>query len=325
MSKTNIQWTNAVWNPVVGCSKVSAGCKFCYAEVMANRLAANRLAANPATAKRYAGTVKHGHWTGKVNIVEQVLDEPRHWKKPRRVFVNSMSDLFHESVPFEFILMVYDIMIGCPQHTFQILTKRPKRALEFYRYWEGLPIHAHGQYPVKNIWLGVSVENQQTADERIPILLQIDAAVRFLSCEPLLGPIDLAQAGNNACVEWFENGGIGWIIAGGESGPRARPMHPAWVRSLRDQCQAAGVPFFFKQFGTWLPDSQVIQHDSRHWPRFSHAEFGTLDIGGEWTPNVYPAKFPVEQQECMYKLGKKNAGDLLDGKTWHQFPQEQNR
>ena len=310
MNKTKIQWTDAVWNPVVGCSKLSPGCANCYAEVMANRLAAN-----PATSKRYAGTVRKGRWTGQVNTVEDVLDEPRHWTKPRMVFVNSMSDLFHESVPLGFILIVYDIMLGCLQHTFQILTKRPKRALEFYRYWEGLPIHAHGLYPPKNIWLGVSVENQKTADERIPILLQIDAAVRFLSCEPLLGPIDLHPNSYNKSLT-----GLHWIIAGGESGSHARPMHPAWARALRDQCQAAGVPFFFKSFGEWLPDNQVSEHDPRHWPRFSRARFGTLDIDGRWSPDVYPAKFPVEQQECLYRIGKKNAGDLLDGKTWHEFP-----
>ncbi len=315
MNKTKIQWADAVWNPTVGCSKKSTGCARCYAEIMANRLAHI-----PATAARYAGTTKDGWWTGKVNTFTESLDEPRHWKKPRTVFVDSMSDLFHERVPFAFILCVYDIMMGCLQHTFQILTKRPDRALEFYRYWEDLPIHAHGQYPPKNIWLGVSAENQQTADERIPILLQIDAAVRFVSCEPLLGPIDLARAGNNSCVEWHENGGIGWIIAGGETGPDARPMHPAWVHALRDQCQASGVPFFFKHWGEWLPDNQVIEHNKRHWPRFSKAQFGTLDIGGEWTPDVYPAKFPVGQQECMYRVGRRNSGDLLDGQAWHQPP-----
>lgn len=332
MSKTKIQWTDAVWNPVVGCSKVTAGCAHCYAEVMATRLSAN-----PATSKRYAGTVRKGKWTGQVNRVVQALGEPRHWKKPRRVFVNSMSDLFHESVPLGFILCVYNIMMECPQHTFQVLTKRPKRALEFYRYWEDLPIHMHGQYPPKNIQLGVSAENQETADERIPILLKIDSAVRFLSCEPLLGPIHLddgesswltcngSEPSEEACGSYACMGhhfhGIDWVIAGGESGTNARPMHSAWARSLRDQCQAAGVPFFFKQWGEWLPDSQVIEHDPRHWPRFSHARFGTLDIGGEWNPDVYPAKFPVEWQECMYRLGKKNAGDLLDGKAWHQFPE----
>lgn len=319
MSTTKIQWTDAVWNPVVGCSKVSAGCTHCYAEVMANRLSAN-----PATAKRYAGTIRKGKWTGQVNTVEQVLDDPRHWTKPRRVFVNSMSDLFHESVPFGFILCVYDIMMVCPQHTFQVLTKRPKRALEFYRYWEDLPIHAHGQYPPKNIWLGVSVENQQAADERIPILLEIDAAVRFLSCEPLLGQVDLVKLGTHwlgpASASLGMNDGVDWVIIGGESGPRARPMHPAWARSLRDQCQEAGVPFFFKQWGEWLPDSQIIKYDPRHWTRFAKAKFGTLDVDGTWSPGVYPAKFPVEQQECMYRLGKKNSGDLLDGKMWHEFP-----
>lgn len=315
MSKTKIEWTDTVWNPVVGCSKISAGCTHCYAERMANRLAHI-----PATAKRYAGVVKGGRWTGKINTFTDALDEPRHWRKPRMVFVDSMSDLFHERVPFAFILCVYDIMIGCPQHTFQILTKRPDRALEFYRYWENLPIHAHGQYPPKNIWLGVSAENQQAADERIPILLQIDAAVRFVSCEPSLGPVDMKG--------WIYKNGmwlagdnrIDLVIAGGETGSGARPMHPNWARWLREQCQLAGASFFFKSWGEWLPDSQVAEHNPRHWPLFSRRPFGTLDINGEFTPGVYPAKFPVDQQVCMYRVGRRNSGGLLDGQEWHQLP-----
>jgi protein gp37 len=331
MSKTKIQWTDAVWNPVVGCRKVSDGCKFCYAEVMANRLSAN-----PATSARYAGTIQKGKWTGEVNLVEHLLDEPRHWTKPRRVFVDSMSDLFHESVPFEFILSVYDVMLGCPQHTFQVLTKRPERALEFYHFiiGKGFPFTRTGC--TRNIWLGVSVENQKAADERIPILLRINAVVRFLSCEPLLGPILLDNGesswltcnGNEpseeACESYAYMGdhfhGIDWVICGGESGTHARPMHLAWARALRDQCQAANVPFFFKQWGEWLSDSQIIEHDPRHWPRFTKAHFGTLDIDGTWNPGIYPAKFPIERQECMYHLGRKNTGDMLDGKEWHQFP-----
>lgn len=253
MSK--IEWTEKVWNPVVGCSKVSPGCANCYAVNMAHRHSSN-----PNLSGDYHGlTVKHPNgqidWSGKVRCLDHRLELPLRRKKPTMFFVNSMSDLFHEDVPDEFILDVWDTMNECRQHTFQILTKRPRRALEFSAWFQNLDIERKqarewagraASVALPNVWLGVSVENQQTADERIPLLLQTPAAVRFLSCEPLLGPVDLREY-----VPTMRNEGyvcVDWVICGGESGPKARPMHPDWARGLRDQCQAANVPFFMKQF-----------------------------------------------------------------------------
>lgn len=244
MSDTTISWTNKTWNPVVGCSHVSDGCRNCYAERMYRRFHKGAL---PWTVEN-AGANVHCIWDR--------LSQPSHWRKPSMVFVNSMSDLFHEQVPDSFISAVWNKMRENDRHTFQVLTKRPERMLEWVGYW-----YPHGSTSPPNIWLGVSVENQRAADERIPLLLQTPAAVRFLSCEPLLGPIDL----RNLCLEhnYFldaltgkEDANVGpakewecidWVICGGESGPGYRPMGLDWARSIRDQCIAADVPFFFKQ------------------------------------------------------------------------------
>lgn len=239
MSDTKIRWTEAVWNPVTGCTKVSPGCKHCYAERMAKRLAGRN--GYPAAPHQFD-----------VTLHPDKLTEPLHWKKPRRVFVNSMSDLFHAQVPDEFIENVFGTMFISPFHTFQILTKRPQRMFEFViAHYER---HAMtGVYP--NIWLGVSCEDQKTADERIPLLLQTPAAVRFVSAEPLLGPIDLEAylmkryVSGRATYESVGNPWLDWLIVGGESGPHARPMDLEWARSLRGQCHATQTPFFFKQTG----------------------------------------------------------------------------
>lgn len=243
-TKSRIEWTEKTWNPVTGCTKISAGCKNCYAERLSSRLQKMGVA-------RYANGFA-------VKMHPDVLPEPLRWKKPAVVFVNSMSDLFHDDVPAGFIAEVFDVMEKAAQHTFQVLTKRPERMLDLNLSWP------------PNVWAGVSVENQQAADERISLLLQTPAAVRFLSCEPLLGPVDLlgvrfdshtrmdvlsgrgvttrsgviAQSIPNAFCERID-----WVIVGGESGPEARPMHPDWARSIRNQCELAGVPFFFKQWG----------------------------------------------------------------------------
>jgi protein gp37 len=212
-TKSSIEWTQVTWNPVTGCSKVSQGCKHCYAERMAKRLHA-------MGANRY----KNGFLP---TLHDDLIDLPRSWKAPKLIFVNSMSDLFHDAVPDGFIQRLFETMRACPQHTFQVLTKRSKR------------LRAIGQeidWP-ENVWMGVSVENSKAA-ERVLDLSNVPAKVRFLSCEPLLGPLnDLPLCG------------IHWVITGGESGPGARPMQPEWVVSIKDQCRAAGVPFFFKQWG----------------------------------------------------------------------------
>lgn len=260
---TKIEWVinpdgsqGKTWNPVTGCSKVSSGCKNCFAEVMANRLKA-------MGKSEYQDVVdEQGHWTGRVTLVPARLDEPLRWRKPRRVFVNSMSDLFHPDVPEEFIVKIFARMTGLTEHTFQVLTKRPERMHDFIN--RRVPYIA--DWP--NIQLGTSVENQRAADDRIPWLLKTPAAVRFLSCEPLLGPIDLHAWNQSA----FRDGPqISWVIVGGESGPNARLMEEEWAISLVRQCQEAGVPVFVKQMGTaWAKRHAGYRDpkgaDMRWWP-----------------------------------------------------------
>jgi protein gp37 len=253
---TGIEWTDATWNPVRGCSRVSEGCRNCYAERTAARFSKSDLENNNNGDQPFHGFVTrvNGHpaWTGKVELVEKHLHDPLHWKKPRRIFVNSMSDLFHEALLDTDIIAVFRVMGACPQHTFQVLTKRPERMLELLsqRRWRDLgqgyfaPLirnegcDGDARY-LPNVWLGVSVEDQATADERIPLLLQTPAAVRFVSYEPALGPVYLLPV----CT------GLDWVIVGGESGPGARPFDLKWARSTIEQCKAAGVACFVKQFG----------------------------------------------------------------------------
>ena len=215
--RSAIEWTEATWNPVTGCTQISPGCANCYAKRFA---------------ERFRGVPGHPYERG-FEVMERPerLEQPLRWKRPRTIFVNSMSDLFHEEVAGDFVASVFGVMERAGWHTFQVLTKRPERAAALA---PSLP------WP-PNVWLGVSVENQRWTT-RVDALRAIPAAVRFLSCEPLLGPLDLDLEG------------IGWVIAGGESGPRSRPMDIAWARSVRDQCLASGVPFFFKQWGEHGPD-----------------------------------------------------------------------
>ena len=215
MAQSSIEWTEMTWNPTTGCSKISQGCKFCYAEVMAKRLQAMGL-------EKY----RHGF---ELTIHPDVLDEPYKWKKSKIVFVNSMSDLFHEKVPVSFIREVFRVMRENPHHVFQILTKRAERLLE---------LDLAGEFVwASNIWMGVSVEDERVAF-RIDLLRQTGAEVKFLSCEPLIGPLHQLYLQN-----------IDWVIVGGESGRRPRPMRPEWVNSILQQCDRVGIPFFFKQWG----------------------------------------------------------------------------
>ncbi len=292
-AKTGIEWTDSTWNPFIGCSRVSEGCRNCYAERLAGRFSAK-------TEGVYAGTTQAVNglqvWTGKINRApEETLLKPLHWrpviegcrgleksgvlhdprlicrdcvKRRRRIFVNSMSDLFHESVPDAWIDQVFAVMALCPQHVFQVLTKRPERMLAYFAHdggfgrWgyiegcarkiaaelkapkppAGTTLAIWGGRNLPNVWLGVSVENQKMADERIPVLLQTPAAVRFISAEPLLGPVMLDLPPIR-----FNERELDWVICGGESGPGARPMHPDWARGLMQQCKAASVAFFMKQ------------------------------------------------------------------------------
>ncbi|MFJ8071832.1 DUF5131 family protein [Peribacillus sp. NPDC096447] len=210
---SSIEWTEATWNPVTGCNKVSDGCKHCYAERMAKRLHAM---GNPRYENEFNVTLHH-----------DLIDAPKKWVKPKKIFVNSMSDLFHEQIPSEFIQQVFKTMNETPQHSYQVLTKRPERAVDLSDRLNFTP----------NIWMGTSVENVKVIN-RIELLKQVPAKVRFLSCEPLLGPLDDLNLTR-----------IHWVIVGGESGPGARPMEADWVRSIRDQCQTQKVAFFFKQWG----------------------------------------------------------------------------
>lgn len=294
-AKSAIEWTDATWNPVTGCTKVSQGCKNCYAEREWPRL--QHLPAY--TGRAFTDVRCH----------PERLQEPLHWRKPRKIFVCHNADLFHESVPFDFICKVIATCIQAEQHTFQILTKRPERMLE----WSLQHARERTSWPAPNVWLGVSVEDQATADERIPLLLQTPAAVRWISAEPLLGPISFEgmfanpndyRDGTNALEE------LGWVVTGGESGPNARALHPDWARSLRDQCQAAGVPFFFKQWGEWLSgekygDTFRWQDGKLQMVRFGRGE----DDQGFWD----------DKKPCAF-VGKKAAGRLLDGREWSEYP-----
>jgi len=295
--QTGIQWTDATWNPVRGCTKVSPGCAHCYAETFA---------------ERFRGVKGHPYEQGfDLRLVPEKLDEPLHWTKPRRVFVNSMSDLFHEGVPYHHISFVWRTMQRTPQHVYQILTKRAQRL------YDDIPklVHHFGVLP--NVWLGVSVENQHFADERIPILLETPAAVRFISAEPLLGPIDFTLRGDRVAgwdedwrynvlsgEEWAgprdenpeRSQHLDWVIVGGESGADARPCDVAWVRAVITQCQTAGVPVFAKQLGAHIECSR------EHWPRSTglfdtdHGNFRKYlcdKKGGD--PSEWPADLRIRQ------------------------------
>jgi protein gp37 len=325
---STIEWLNrpgtkpASWNPVRGCTRVSEGCVNCYAETMAARFSDPGMWGHgfaETVKKPGGGSVRR--WTGKVELVEDRLTEPLRWRSPRTIFVNSTSDLFHERLPDEAIDRVFAVMALCPQHTFLVLTKRPERMRVYLAGMTGVRTYLAGKrWPLPNVWLGTSVEDQATADERIPHLLATPAAIRFASAEPLLGPIDfrLHQIGETRIDSLFgrvqtrqryPDGGTGdysvpepyparldWIIVGGESGPGARPMHPDWARSIRDQCQAAGVPFFFKQWGAWAP----------------HRAAGIYERA---------RRLDYTDGTSLICVGKLAAGRLLDGWEWSDWPQ----
>lgn len=249
--RSRIEWTDATWNPTTGCTRVSAGCDHCYAEVLANgRLADIYLKQRPAKDTPANRKDPFG-----VRLWPERLDYPLGWKEPRRIFVNSMSDLFHADIPEAFQRQVFEVMLSADRHIYQVLTKRPSRAERFVR--RNADLFVAGLVPA-HIWIGTSVENQK-AVHRISQLRQVRAEMRFLSCEPLLGPLDL------------DLGGIAWVIVGGESGIGYRPMKPEWATGVRDQCLAASVPFFFKQVGGRTPKAGGRFLDGRTWDQYPEA------------------------------------------------------
>lgn len=397
--KSAIEWTDATWNPIVGCSIVSPGCTHCYAMKMAGRIEAM------GSGKHYAGTTRkvNGNtvWTGKLALApEHILLQPLAWRAPRRIFVNSMGDLFHEDVPDEWIDRVFAVAAMCPQHTLQVLTKRADRMRRYmsdpavvrriYMLVCDMPVEIEpgiiliaerhheqfappgprvylGQWPLPNVWLGVSTERQQEADERIPDLLATPAAIRFVSAEPLLGPIDFTRLRppedkrlygfpnlDALRGSWFVDGhppqdadalddclNLDWIIVGGESGHGARPMHPAWARSIRDQCAAAGVPFFFKQWGEWLPicamddgqsDRYFVPPPERDPEAIRRCRVGQCILNGngecfdldEWSRSnaaLFSRTYGAGHHSMLtFKIGKKAAGRLLDGIEHNGMP-----
>ncbi len=323
--KSKIEWTEQTWNPVVGCSIVSPGCSNCYAMKMAARTEAMGIS-------RYDGTTRvvngNAVWTGKISKApSHTWLQPIERKKPSVYFVNSMSDLFHPDVPDDWILDTFTVMAIAHWHKFQVLTKRADRMRDFLNRrdlldqiylnwygWSGGAREVQG-WPLPNVWLGVSAERQQEADERIPLLLDTPAAIRFISAEPLLGPLDLSDyLVETARSNWDSY--LDWVIVGGESGPGARPMHPDWARSLRDQCAAAGVPFFFKQWGGWkngsdfAPDSMAVLNDGRV---IKPTQDGMLAADRD---------DPVMRHNptLMRRVGKHAAGRELDGVTHDALP-----
>lgn len=248
---TAIEWTDATWNPIVGCSVVSPGCTNCYAM----KLAGTRLAHTAIYAGLTQASKARPVWNGQVRLIESALEKPLHWAKPRRIFVNSMGDLFHEAIPDEWIDACFAVMERCPQHTFQVLTKRARRLREYSERQlrralttRGKPFPPFKAWPLSNVWLGVSAEDQTRWDERVPELIAAPARVRFVSAEPLLSRIDASDV---------ELARLHWLIVGGESGPGSRPMQEHWASILRDRAKAAGAAFFFKQWGDWRDGARV--------------------------------------------------------------------
>lgn len=340
---TGIQWTDDTWNPTIGCMAVSPGCDRCYAATMAH----TRLAKDP----NYKGlTFSDGRFNGTVRLLPERLTKPLSWRSPRRIFVDSMSDLFHDDVPDDYIARVWATMASAGAHTFQILTKRHARMRSLLsnpdfpmwvaEHWTELlkvgPSRVQNDmrgdwWPLPNVWLGVSVEDQHWAGIRIDHLRQTPAAVHFLSCEPLLGPITLRREWFHgqmcpmrtdgpmcACIEGDPR--IDWVIVGGESGHDARPMHPGWASWLRDQCAENGVAFLFKQWGEWAPvHDQPRKGDIWHLGLTSEGR----DVRYPWEPGSAGApadRFSPFADALLRKVGKHSAGRMLDGRTWDEYP-----
>ena len=327
---SKIEWTDATWNIITGCSVISDGCKNCYAM----RLAGGRMQHHPSRAGLTQPSKRGPVWTGEVRFNEEWLDQPLRWRKPRMIFVCAHGDLFHENVPDEWLDRIWAVMALCPQHIFQVLTKRPDRA---HRYltdkstarsdgrgdavlqlaahhgfdWSTIIMEGFG-WPLRNVWMGVSAEDQPRLQERWWHLRRLPAALRWLSCEPLLGSLDFSALSDGPEL------GLDWVVVGGESGPGARPMHPEWARSIRDQCAAAGVPFFFKQWGEWAPGEAIAGAPSR-------TEETATWFADRWDFERVTVRMSEQMHRDdapdLYRIGKKRAGDLLDGRQHHEWPE----
>ena len=369
-----IEWTDATWQPITGCSVVSPGCTNCYAMKLAGTRLKHHESRKGLTRDSKAGPV----WTGEVRLNEQWLDQPLRWKRSRKIFVCAHGDLFAENVPDEWIDRVFAVMALATQHTFQVLTKRADRMRQYVtslhnsralapivfdliKSWELEPRKMTLARTLPNVWLGVSAEDQKRADERIPDLLATPAAVRFVSAEPLLGPLHLDDfCDGHKFVDWLRGnwwhddpdgpGAISrgherldWVIVGGESGPGSRPMHPAWVRSLRDQCAAAGTAFFMKQWGEWAPICSMAdgQSDSYFAPPPArdpeavrrckvaqcvlHADGERFDLDA-YSRHVSPGSSrrifeSGSSSMLMFSIGKTAAGRQLDGVEYSAMPE----
>lgn len=383
--KTHIEWTDATWNPITGCDVVSPGCTNCYAMKLAGGRLKHHWSRKGLTVASRSGPV----WNGEVRFNEVWLEQPMRWTKPRMIFVCAHGDLFHEDVPDEWIDRVFAVMALCPQHTFQVLTKRPERMHKYLMrdvaLFAGQPIgrfervrgmmlsgwgemtrspdHLHGNqgmpWPLPNVWLGVSCENDLWANRRIGWLLDTDAAVRFVSLEPLLGPITLdcmtfpkwphavgfedgfpgtydALGGTwwpalgDADEEWEHRiedlPKIDWVIVGGESGPGARPMHPDWARSLRDQCANYHTDFHFKQWGEFSPTSLktgVVRRKRGFYMRKDGSNALGTDAKAIEDMTSKELHYQLNHPDVAYMaaLGKKASGRLLDGREWNGTPE----
>lgn len=359
---TKIEWTDATANVINGCSVVSPGCTNCYAM----RLAGTRMKHHPTRTGLTIDTKAGPVWNGEVRFNEKALMQVLSWTKPRMIFWNAHGDMFHDSVPDEWIDKCFAVMALTSHHTHQVLTKRSKRMGEYITKRSGdfkvVIVDAARKsgatlmqcrdtgwtpWPLPNVWLGVSVEDQTRADERVPDLLATPAAVRWISAEPLLGPVDLREIGledtldvacNNVKLDaltGYHRGiprldgrievpslpsrlpGIDWVVAGGESGPNARPMHPDWARKLRDDCAMAGVPFLFKQWGEFAPvhDRDIEDPDWRNCGQWQHSH-----PKGRWHNLAGGTGFHGDRVVYMDRPGKSIAGRMLDGEAHDGYP-----
>lgn len=343
--RTSIEWTDATWTPVKGCTRASEGCRNCYAEIMAARFSGpGQWGEGLATIVQTPAGKDH-RWTGAIRFDEAELLKPLSWRRPRKIFVCSTADLFHEGVTDEQIDRVFAVMALCPQHTFQVLTKRSARMRAYMlgQHFDGVrrmrvldgasrlardwKQHARAvwqaeTWPLPNVWLGVSAEDQPQWDKRTADLRETPAAIRWVSAEPLLSNINMrfavAKVGPDGRFPRFADArGIDWVVAGGESGPGARPLHPDWVRSLRLQCAFAGVPFLFKQWGDWAPYLDRDKEDPDWRAPYSRFE---RSKGFCFINRAGGCGFHGDRLHVMQRVGKGRAGRTLDGVVHDAYP-----